>query len=51
MQAIVPRRVRVRKSGGAEIPFKYLCWFCSDVALKRDLIFVDDDANDVDEAT
>jgi|TARA_B100000524_G_scaffold333482_1_gene221370 hypothetical protein len=48
VQAIVPRRVHVRKSGGAEIPFKYLCWFCSGVKLKRDLVFVDDDANTID---
>ena len=52
VQAIVPRRVWVRKSGGPpaaggaaaadgeqDIPFKYLC--CR-ARLPRDLIFVDD---------
>ena len=48
VQCIVPRRVFVRKSGPQHaedsLPFKYLCWFCSRVALPRDLIFVDDES-------
>lgn len=46
-QVIIPRRVHVRKHEGQELPFKYLCWFCSMAKLPRDLIFVDDD--DVDD--
>ena len=43
VQAIVPRRVWVRKMDGDEKPFKYLCWLCSGLGLHRDLVFVDDD--------
>ena len=43
VQAIVPRRVWVRKVDGDELPFKYLVWFCSGVKLKRDLLFLDDE--------
>lgn len=42
-QAIIPRRVHVRKREGPELPFKYLCWFCVGARLGRDLLFVDDD--------
>ena len=43
VQAIVPRRVWVRKTDGGELPFKYLCWLCCRARLPRDLLFVDDD--------
>ena len=43
VQAIVPRRVWVRKVDGDELPFKYLVWFCCRARLRRDLIFIDDD--------
>ena len=43
MQCIVPRRVWVKKIDGTEIPFKYLCWFCRNAGLERDLLFVNDD--------
>ena len=43
LQAVVPRRVYVRKTGGEEVPFKYLCWLCCGVQLKRDLILIGDD--------
>ena len=42
VQAIVPRRAWVKKRGDKELPFKYLCWFCSRTALSRDLLFVED---------
>ena len=42
-QAIVPRRVWVRKTDGGELPFKYLCWLCRGCRLPRDLLFVNDD--------
>jgi len=42
IQAIIPRRTFVRKMDGDELPFKYLCWFCWQAELSRDLIFVDD---------
>jgi len=42
VQAIIPRRTFVRKMDGDELPFKYLCWFCWQAELSRDLIFVDD---------
>lgn len=42
VQAIVPRRAWVKKHDDKELPFKYLCWFCSKAELTRDLIFVDD---------
>ena len=46
LQAVVPRRVYVRKTGGEEVPFKYLCWLCSRAKLRRDLLFIDDDEGD-----
>jgi hypothetical protein len=49
VQAIIPRRVWVKKRDAGEIPFKYLCWFCCRTALERDLLFVDDDEGDVEE--
>lgn len=42
VQAIIPRRTFVRKMDGDELPFKYLCWFCWQAELRRDLVFVDD---------
>jgi len=42
IQAIIPRRTFVRKMDGDELPFKYLCWFCWQAELRRDLVFVDD---------
>ncbi|CAJ1351038.1 unnamed protein product, partial [Effrenium voratum] len=42
VQAIIPRRVHVRKTGQELLPFKYLCWFCFRTQLPRDLIFLDD---------
>ena len=45
VQAIIPRRVWVRKTDGAETPFKYLCWFCCRARLPRDLLFVDEDGD------
>lgn len=42
VQAIIPRKCFVFKSpGGAEIPFKYLCWLCYKMELERDLYFID----------
>eukprot|EP00435_Cladocopium_sp_Y103_P023783 s3109_g5.t2 len=46
VQAIIPRRVHVRKTGKEILPFKYLCWFCCGTQLPRDLIFVDDAVQD-----
>ena len=43
VQAIIPRRAWVKKTDDRELPFKYLCWFCTHVGLKRDLLFVEDD--------
>ena len=42
VQAIVPRRVWVKKVDGDELPFKYLVWLCCRAGLSRDLLFVDD---------
>eukprot|EP00434_Breviolum_minutum_P013069 symbB.v1.2.011515.t1/scaffold777.1/size163462/6 len=42
VQAIIPRRVHVRKTGEEILPFKYLCWFCYRTELPRDLLFVND---------
>ena len=50
IQCIVPRRVWVRKVDGGELPFKYLCWFCSGCHLARDLLFVDDDDAEDDDS-
>lgn len=48
VQVIIPRRVHVCKTGGDEVPFKYLCWLCYKTALPRDVVFVDDDEADDD---
>lgn len=42
VQALIPRRVHVRKRDGPELPFKYLVWFCYAAELERDLGFLDD---------
>lgn len=42
VQVIIPRRVQVKKSDAAAVPFKYLCWFCYKANLERDVLFVDD---------
>ena len=49
VQAIIPRRVWVKKRDAVELPFKYLCWFCYRVGLERDLIFVDDEDDNNDD--
>ncbi|KAJ1620366.1 hypothetical protein T492DRAFT_602446 [Pavlovales sp. CCMP2436] len=54
VQAIVPRRVHVRKSSGPELPFKYLVWLCYRTAFERDLSFLEEpdsgpDDDDADE--
>lgn len=54
VQALVPRRVHVRKRDGPELPFKYLVWFCYGTRFERDLAFLEDargagDAGDEDE--
>lgn len=41
VQAIVPRRVLVRKRDGPPLPFKYLIWFCYKARFERDLAFLD----------
>lgn len=46
VQVIIPRRVHVCKTGGDEVPFKYLCWLCYKTTLPRDVVFVDDDDAD-----
>ena len=47
VQCIIPRKTWVRKRDGAELGFKYLCWFCCRTTLDRDLMLVDDeDDND-----
>lgn len=46
VQAIIPRRVYVKKTNAEEVTFKYLCWLCYRVKLPRDLILVDDGDGD-----
>lgn len=41
VQCVVPRRVRVCKTGKDAVPFKQLVWLCYDVALSKDLIFIE----------
>ena len=41
VQVIVPRKCYVFKKGGTEVPFKFLCWLCYKMELKRDLYFID----------
>ena len=43
VQCIVPRKTWVRKRDGAELGFKYLCWYCCRTAHERDLVFCEDD--------
>ena len=40
IQAILPRRVLVCKTGCPPVPFKFLAWLCVDCHLERDLYFV-----------
>lgn len=40
VQLILPRRVRVCKTGQAPVPFKYLVWVCYAMGLDRDLYLV-----------
>jgi hypothetical protein len=40
VQLILPRRVRVCKTGQAPVPFKYLVWVCYAMELERDLYLV-----------
>ena len=49
VQCIIPRRVWVKKRDADELPFKYLCWFCCRAALERDLLFVEEDVNELDD--
>ena len=37
VQVIIPRKCYVFKVGGAEVPFKYLCWLCYRMKLEKDL--------------
>jgi len=39
-QVLIPRKVFVCKRDGVEVPFKYLCWLCYRLQLKRDLYFL-----------
>lgn len=48
VQVIIPRRVFVCKREGPEVPFKYLCWLCYRLGLKRDLYFLSDTDDDAD---
>jgi hypothetical protein len=40
VQLILPRRVRVCKTGLAPVPFKFMAWVCYDMQLDRDLYLV-----------
>ena len=40
IQAIVPRKVWVAKTGEPELPFKYLVWLCYKMELERDLYLI-----------
>jgi hypothetical protein len=42
VQALIPRRCWVSKSGGKEVPFKYLVWLCYKLDLDRDLVLMPD---------
>ena len=40
VQLVLPRRVRVCKTGAAPVPFKFMAWVCYRMALPRDLYLV-----------
>ena len=42
VQALIPRRCWVSKSGQREVPFKYLVWLCYKMRLPRDLVLMPD---------
>lgn len=42
VQALIPRRCWVSKSGQREVPFKYLVWLCYKMKLPRDLVLMPD---------
>ena len=41
VQVIIPRKCYVFKVGGAEVPFKYLCWLCYRMNLDKDLYLIE----------
>ena len=41
VQVIIPRKCYVFKVGGAEVPFKYLCWLCYRLKLDKDLYLIE----------
>jgi len=41
VQVIIPRKCYVFKVGGAEVPFKYLCWLCYRMKLEKDLYLIE----------
>ena len=40
VQLILPRRVKVCKTGQAPVPFKFMTWVCYDMGLPRDLYLI-----------
>ena len=42
VQALIPRRCWVSKSGQREVPFKYLVWLCYKMRMPRDLVLMPD---------
>jgi len=42
VQALIPRRCWVSKTGCKEVPFKYLVWLCYKCELERDLVLMPD---------
>eukprot|EP00746_Dinoflagellata_sp_MGD_P091348 gnl/MRDRNA2_/MRDRNA2_36212_c0_seq1.p1 gnl/MRDRNA2_/MRDRNA2_36212_c0~~gnl/MRDRNA2_/MRDRNA2_36212_c0_seq1.p1 ORF type:complete len:276 (+),score=66.34 gnl/MRDRNA2_/MRDRNA2_36212_c0_seq1:147-974(+) len=40
VQAVIPRKVQVKKRNQDPVPFKYLVWLCYKMALPRDLYFI-----------
>ena len=40
VQLVLPRRVRVCKTGAPPVPFKFMAWVCYDTRLPRDLYLV-----------
>jgi len=40
VQLVLPRRVKVCKTGLAPVPFKFMAWVCYGLELERDLYLV-----------
>lgn len=40
VQAVIPRKVQVRKRNQEPVPFKYLVWLCYKAKLEKDIYFI-----------